>query len=137
MGDGSTEATAEIGTLSGTIYDQFGNESNKIEIEEVSYLPEGAFSLFRHTQMTSKGWIMGGSNKSIQIEKGHNKVFFGMMIPMSKGILFVIHFTRDMKMNVTKSIVGGGRNLESGEGITESEIGSKIGSKIRIENCRQ
>jgi hypothetical protein len=49
------EATVKIGTLSGTIYDTLGNESNKILIEEVSYLPNGTFNLFSLTEMTSKG----------------------------------------------------------------------------------
>jgi hypothetical protein len=35
------ETTKEIGTFSGSIYDQFGNESNKNSLEEVSYLPNG------------------------------------------------------------------------------------------------
>jgi hypothetical protein len=97
--NGDIEATEEIGTLSGTIYDQFGNESNKMVIEEVSYLPNGTFNLFSLTQMTSKGWIMGGNNKSIWIEKVRNKIVFDWMIPMTKGMLFAMNFTRDTKNN--------------------------------------
>jgi hypothetical protein len=89
--NGDIEATEEIGTLSGTIYDQFGNESNKMVIEEVSYLPNGTFNLF--------SLIMGGNNKSIWIEKVRNKIVFDWMIPMTKGMLFAMNFTRDTKNN--------------------------------------
>jgi hypothetical protein len=53
MIDGDTEATEEIGTLAFTIYDQFENELSKIVIEEVSYLPNGAFNLFSLWQIPS------------------------------------------------------------------------------------
>jgi hypothetical protein len=61
MGDGGIETNKKIGTLSGTIYDQFGNKSNKIVIVEVSYLPNSTFKLFSLTQTITKGWIMGGT----------------------------------------------------------------------------
>jgi acetylornithine/succinyldiaminopimelate/putrescine aminotransferase len=69
MINGGTEATEEIGTLAGTIYDQFGNESSKIVMEEVSYFPNGTFNSFSLTQMTSKGWIMGGDNETNGIKR--------------------------------------------------------------------
>jgi hypothetical protein len=64
MGSGSAESASEIGTLPGTVCDQYGNELKKVGIKEVSYLPKGTFNLFSLTQMTAKGWIMGGSDKS-------------------------------------------------------------------------
>jgi hypothetical protein len=108
-----------MGTLSGTICDQFGKESSKIMIEEVSYLPNGRFNLFSLMHMT----CMGGNNESIWIEKGHNKIVFDRtMIPMKKGMLLLaMNFTRDTKCtNETTSLKEeeGRKNVgfESGEG---------------------
>jgi hypothetical protein len=81
MGNGVSETTSEIGTLPGTVCDQYGNELNKVAIEEVPYLPNGTFNLFSLTQMTAKGWTLGGDKNAIWIEKGRNKVIFDMMIP--------------------------------------------------------
>jgi hypothetical protein len=58
MGNGSTEATAEIGTLPGTVCDQYSNKSNKVAIEELSSFSNGTFNPFSLTQMTAKGWMM-------------------------------------------------------------------------------
>jgi hypothetical protein len=65
MGNGNTEPAAEIGNLPGTVCDPFGNELNRVEIQEVSYLPNGIFNLLSLTQMKTKGWIMGGNGESI------------------------------------------------------------------------
>jgi hypothetical protein len=120
----------------------------KIVIEEVSYLPNGTFNLSSLTQLTSKGWIMGGNNKSIWIEKGCNMIVFDWMIPATNWMLFAMNLTRDTKnTDETKSLkaIEGRKNIgfelregaknESKKGIrrTKSEIKSKIESKIKTE----
>jgi hypothetical protein len=88
MGNGNSESAAVIGTLPGTVCDQYGNELNKVATKNVSYLPNGTFNLFSLTQMILKGWVMGNNKTSIWIEKGGNKVAFDLMIPTSKGMMF-------------------------------------------------
>jgi uncharacterized protein YlzI (FlbEa/FlbD family) len=70
MGNGNSELTTVIRTLPRTVCDQYGNELNKVAIENVSYLPNGTFDLFSLTQMILKGWVMGNNMTSIWIEKG-------------------------------------------------------------------
>jgi hypothetical protein len=55
LGNGNSESATVIGTLRGTFCNQYGNELNKVAIENVSYLPSGTFSLFSLTQMVLKG----------------------------------------------------------------------------------
>ncbi len=64
MGNGDLESATVIGTLPGTVCDQYGNELNKVAIENVSYLPNGTFNLFSLTQMILKGWVMGNNKTS-------------------------------------------------------------------------
>jgi hypothetical protein len=92
MGNGNSELATVIGTLPGTVCDQYGNELNKVAIENVSYLPNGTFNLFSLTQMFLKGWVMGNNKISIWIEKGRNKVTFDLMIPTPKGMMFAMYF---------------------------------------------
>lgn len=81
MSNDNTKTTADSGTLSGTVCDQYGNKLNKAVIEKVSYLPNGTlFSIISLMQMTAKGWIMGGNVESIWIKKDQNKVVFEMKI---------------------------------------------------------
>jgi hypothetical protein len=64
MGNGNSEPATVIRTLLGTVCDQYGNELNKVAIENVSYLPNGTFSLFSLAQMILKGWVMGNNKTS-------------------------------------------------------------------------
>jgi hypothetical protein len=98
MGNGNSESATVIGTLTGTVCDQYGNELNKVAIENVSYLPNGTFDLFSLTQMIHKGWVMGNNKTSIWIEKGQNKVTFDLMIPTPKGMMFAIYFARETEI---------------------------------------
>ena len=50
MGNGNSESATVIGTLPGTVCDQYGNELNKVAIENVSYLPNETINLFSLTQ---------------------------------------------------------------------------------------
>jgi hypothetical protein len=98
MGNGDSESATVIGTLPGTVCDQYGNELNKVAIENVSYLPNGTFNLFSLTQMILKGWVMGNNKTSIWIEKGRNKVTFDLVIPTPKGMMFAMYFARDVEI---------------------------------------
>jgi hypothetical protein len=64
MSNGNSESATVTGTLPGTVCDQYGNELNKVAIENVSYLPNGTFNLFSLTQMILKGWVMGNNKTS-------------------------------------------------------------------------
>jgi hypothetical protein len=87
-----------IGTLPGTVCDQYGNELNKVAIKNVSYLPNGTFNLFSLTQMILKGWVMGNNKTSLWMEKGCNKVTFDLMIPTPKGMMFAMYFAHNAEI---------------------------------------
>jgi hypothetical protein len=91
-GNGNSELATVIGTLPGTVCDQYGNKLNKVAIENVSYLPNETFNLFSLTHMILKGWVMGNNKTSIWIEKGRNEVTFDLMIPTPKGMMSAMHF---------------------------------------------
>jgi hypothetical protein len=104
MGNGSSEsAPVVIGTLPGTVCAQYGNELNKVAIENVSYLLNGTFNLFSLTQMILKGWVMGNNTTSIWIEKGRNKVTFNLVIPTPKGIMFAMYFAKIAGATIDKA----------------------------------
>jgi hypothetical protein len=66
--------------------------------------------------MITKGQIMGRNRKSIWITKNSKKIFFDILIPTTKGMLFAMYFTQDTKMtNVAKNKVGT-KSLEAREG---------------------
>jgi hypothetical protein len=98
MGNGNSESATIIGTLPGTVCDQYGKKLNKVAIENVSYLRNGTFNLFSLMQMTAKRWIMGGNKSSIWIKKGRNEVTFDLMIPTTKGMMFPMYFARDAEI---------------------------------------
>jgi hypothetical protein len=95
MGNRNSESATLFWTLPGTVCVQYGNELNKVAIENMSYLPNGTFNLFSLTQMILKGWVMGNNKTSIWIEKGRNIVTFDLMIPTPKGMMFAMYFTSD------------------------------------------
>jgi hypothetical protein len=98
MGNGNEETATEIGHLPGIVCDKYGNELNRVKIQNVSYLPNASFNLFSLTQMTSQGWTMGGNKDSIWITKGRNKVTFDMQIPTPRGVLYAMYFARDTEV---------------------------------------
>ena len=55
MGNGNSEPATVIRTLLGTVCDQYGNELNKVAIENVSYLPNETINLFSLTQNDPQG----------------------------------------------------------------------------------
>jgi hypothetical protein len=101
MGNGMIEDSTEVGTLPGVLCDQYGNELERLAIENVSYLPTANFNLFSITQMTAKGWILGGNDKCIWIEKGQRKVVFDMMIPTPRGVIHAMYFNRGTEVSGT------------------------------------
>jgi hypothetical protein len=103
MGNRTQEAATVVGNLPGIICDQYGNELNRVKIQDVSYLPNRSFNLFSLTQMTSKGWNLGENGEAIWIEKDSKKVVFDLMIPTPKGVLFAMYFARDTEVAGTVS----------------------------------
>jgi hypothetical protein len=98
MGNSNSELVTVIGTLPGTVCDQYGNKLNKVAIDNTSYLPNGTFNLFSLTQMILKGWVMGNNKTSIWIENCRNKVTFDSMIPTLKGMMFAMYFARQTEI---------------------------------------
>ncbi len=98
MGNGAIETASIIGTLPGTVCDQFGNRMMKTAITDVTYLPTATYNLFSLTQMMTKGWVMGNDTESIWITKGHNKVTFDLKIPTPTGMIYAMYFSRDTEI---------------------------------------
>jgi hypothetical protein len=70
----------------------------RLQLKNVSYLPNGTFNLLSLTQIILKGWVMGNNKISIWIEKGRNKVTFDLMIPTPKGMMFAMYFARETEI---------------------------------------
>ncbi len=56
MGNGAIETASIVGTLPGTVCDQYGNLLMRTAITDVTYLPNATYNLFSLTQMMAKGW---------------------------------------------------------------------------------
>jgi hypothetical protein len=99
MGNGAIKTASIIGTLPGTVCDQFGNRIMKTAITDVtSYLPTATYNFFSLTQMMTKGWVMGNDAESIWITKGHNKVTLDLKIPTPTGMIYAMYFSRDTEI---------------------------------------
>ena len=89
-----------VASVTGTICDKHGNKLGRLELTDVTHLPNGKFNLFSLSKMQMNGWILHGDSTMIKLTKSDHKVKFNIVIPTNKVYSLPCIFDAKQKLQV-------------------------------------
>jgi hypothetical protein len=102
MGNGGQVGAQQVAKLPGMVCDLNGQEVGAATLEDVVHVPGAQYNLFSLSKMIrNHGWVLGGDDKAIWIQKGDDQVRFDIVIPTPKGALYCMYFKRGREMAMT------------------------------------
>jgi hypothetical protein len=94
MGNKRVEKASQVGDIHGIICDKYGNEKNKVKIEDVSIVPTSGYNLFSITKLMKNGWKLSGTKEEIKLTNDEKEIIFDICIPTPMGMLLAMYVKR-------------------------------------------
>lgn len=108
MGNDAVEQPKDVGQLAGMVCNKFGNQLNRVTIQDVTVISSAGYNLFSISKMLKQGWKLTGDEELLEITKGENKLVFDIRVQTPRGVLFALYLKRDVTDKYCSAVTDAG-----------------------------